>query len=50
MNKWWRIVGRAAGIMSLLSGLLFVVYFWNLDRTLLNRAYKKINQLFESRK
>ena len=29
------------------TGLLFVVYFWNLDQKLLGWAYKNVNKIFD---
>ena len=34
MEKIWRTIGRTAGVMMLLFGAFFVVYFWNLDKKL----------------
>ncbi|MBR6115299.1 MAG: hypothetical protein IKQ10_09010 [Oscillospiraceae bacterium] len=34
MEQIWKIIGRIAGILTCLLGLLFVVYFWNIDKKL----------------
>ncbi len=31
-------------------GILFVVYFWNLDQKLLGWAYKQVNLIFDRKK
>ena len=31
-------------------GVLFVVYFWNLDQKLLGWAYKQVNLIFDRKK
>lgn len=35
MKKFWKIFGRVAGILTAVIGVLFVVYFWNLDQKLM---------------
>jgi hypothetical protein len=42
MEKIWRTIGRTAGVMMVLFGALFVVYFWNLDKKL----FSAIKSLF----
>ena len=36
-----------AKLLSMTVGLLFVVYFWNLDQQLLGWAYKQVNTMFD---
>lgn len=39
----WKIVK----ILAIAVGVLFVVYFWNLDMKLMGWAYKKVNAIFD---
>ena len=32
------------------TGVLFVVYFWNLDQKLLSWAYVQVNRIFDRKK
>ena len=41
MKKFWKVFGKIAGILTAVIGVLFVVYFWNLDQKLLDWFYKK---------
>ena len=43
MKKFWKVFGKIAGI-------LFVVYFWNLDQKLLSWAYTQVNRIFDRKK
>ena len=37
-------------ILSIAVGVLFVVYFWNLDQKLLGWAYTMVNRIFDRKK
>ena len=37
-------------ILLAATGLLFVVYFWNLDQKLLGWAYVQVNKIFDRKK
>lgn len=37
-------------ILFTVVGVLFVVYFWNLDQKLLGWAYKQVNTMFDRKK
>ena len=37
-------------ILLAVVGLLFVVYFWNLDQKVLGWAYKQVNLVFDRKK
>ena len=50
MKKFWKIFGRIAGILTALIGVLFVIYFWNLDQKLLARAYTQVNRIYDRKK
>ena len=44
------ILLKLALILSLVLGVLFVVYFWNLDQKLLGWAYTMVNRIFDRKK
>ena len=37
-------------ILTIAVGVLFVVYFWNLDQKLLGWVYKMVNRIFDRKK
>lgn len=37
-------------ILMLLTGVLFIVYFWNMDQKLMEWAYRRVNQIFDRKK
>ena len=52
--RWHGRGGQGAKTASLLLGgtvgLLFVVYFWNLDQKLMGWAYVMVNRIFDRKK
>ena len=50
MKKFWKVFGKIAGILTAVIGILFVVYFWNLDQKLMGWAYKQVNAMFDRKK
>lgn len=50
MKKFWEVFGKIAGILTAVIGVLFVVYFWNLDQKLLSWAYVQVNRIFDRKK
>lgn len=38
------------GILFPVVGILFVVYFWNLDQKLMTTLYKIVNEVFDEKK
>lgn len=47
MSKVLKVVLKIAAILSAIVGVLFVVYFWNLDQKLLGWAYVQVNKIFD---
>ena len=47
MCKFLKVLGKIAAIFSAIIGVLFVVYFWNLDQKLLGWVYKQVNLVFD---
>ena len=50
MCKFLKVLGKIAAICSAIIGVLFVVYFWNLDQKLLGWAYVQVNKIFDRKK
>ena len=50
MKTFWKIFGRIAGILTAVIGILFVVYFWNLDQKVLAWSYTQVNKIFDRKK
>ncbi len=50
MKKFWKVFGKIVGILTAIIGVLFVVYFWNLDQKLLAWAYTQVNKIFDRKK
>ena len=47
MGKVFKIILKIAAILSAVIGVLFVVYFWNLDQKVLGWAYVQVNKIFD---
>ena len=47
MCKFSKIFFFFFSILAAVTGVLFVVYFWNLDQKLLGWAYKQVNTIFD---
>ncbi len=49
MTKTIKIILRIIRILAIVTGVLFVVYFWNLDQKLMAWAYTQGNKIFDGR-
>ena len=38
---------KSVKLFSMVVGILFVVYFWDLDQKVLGWAYKQVNAMFD---
>jgi len=47
MCKVFKVLWKIALILAAVIGVLFVVYFWNLDQKLLGWAYVQVNKIFD---
>ena len=47
MCKIFDILKKIVLILVGVVGVLFVVYFWNLDQKVLGWAYKQVNTMFD---
>ncbi len=50
MKKFWKIIGRTAAILTAVIGVLYIIYFWNLDQKLMAWAYTQVNRIFDRKK
>jgi hypothetical protein len=50
MGKVFKILWKICLILAAVIGVLFVVYFWNLDQKLMEWAYRRVNQIFDRKK
>lgn len=50
MEKLAKAVWKLIVILLIVVGVLFVVYFWNLDQKVLGWAYKQVNAMFDRKK
>ena len=50
MCKLLVIIKKVLLILFMVVGVLFVVYFWNLDQKVLGWAYKQVNTMFDRKK
>lgn len=47
MCKVFKVLWKIALILFAVVGVLFAVYFWNLDQKLLGWAYVQVNKIFD---
>ena len=45
-----KLLMKICKILLIVVGVLFVVYFWNLDQKVLGWAYKQVNTMFDRKK
>ena len=50
MCKLCDLIKKLVLILVAVVGVLFVVYFWNLDQKLMGWAYKQVNLIFDRKK
>ena len=50
MDKVLKILLKLIKFVLVAVGVLFVVYFWNLDQKLLGWAYRQVNAIFDRKK
>ena len=50
MCKLCELIKTILLVLVAVVGVLFVVYFWNLDQKLLGWAYKQVNLIFDQKK
>ena len=50
MAKLAKVLLKLLKMLGIVIGVLFVVYFWNLDQKVLGWAYKQVNAMFDRKK
>ena len=50
MCKFCKFLLKLCSILTVAAGVLFVVYFWNLDQKMLGWAYNQVNRIFDRKK
>ena len=50
MKKFCKVFCKILKILTVVMGVLFAIYFWNLDQKLLGWAYKQVNTIFDRKK
>jgi len=48
--KILKVLRKLIKVLLVTVGILFVVYFWNLDQKLLGWVYKQVNLIFDHKK
>lgn len=48
--KILKVLLKLIKVLLVAVGILFVVYFWNLDQKLLGWVYKQVNLIFDHKK
>ncbi len=47
MTQFAKFILKLIKVLLIVVGVLFVVYFWNLDQKVLGWAYKQVNAMFD---
>ena len=50
MKQLFKILWKIVEILAVVVGILFAIYFWNLDQKLLGWAYVQVNKIFDRKK
>ena len=50
MGKVLRVIFTIIKILTVITGVLFVIYFWNLDQKLMAWLYTVVNKIFDRKK
>ncbi len=50
MGKALKIFFKIFKILTIVTGVLFVIYFWNLDQKLMAWLYTVVNKIFDRKK
>ena len=49
MSKALKIIGKIIKILTIITSVLFVIYFWNLDQKLMAWFYTIVNKIFDKK-
>ena len=47
MKKFLKILWKVFKILTVVLGVLFVVYFWNLDQKVMGWVYTQVNRIHD---
>jgi len=47
MKLFFKILWKIVKILAVVVGILYAIYFWNLDQKLLGWAYVQVNKIFD---
>lgn len=50
MNKTLKIIFKLIKLLAKITGILFIIYFWNLDQKILGWVYTQVNRIFDRKK
>ena len=50
MSKALKVLMKIIKVLSIVVGVLFVIYFWNLDQKLMAWLYTVVNKIFDRKK
>ncbi len=50
MTNTIKLILKIFRILAIVTGILFVIYFWNLDQKLMAWAYTQVNRIFDRKK
>ena len=50
MKKALMIICKISKVLTIITGILFVIYFWNLDQKLMAFLYVQVNKIFDKKK
>ncbi len=50
MKLFFKILWKLIKILIVVVGVLFVIYYWNLDQKVLGWAYVQVNKIFDRKK
>lgn len=50
MAKALKVIWKITKVLTIITGVLFVIYFWNLDQKLMGWLYTIVNKVFDRKK
>ena len=45
-----KVIKKLVTFLFIAIGVLFIVYFWNMDQKLMEWAYRRVNEIFDRKK
>lgn len=50
MAKALKVTGKIIKVLAIITSVLFIIYFWNLDQKLMGWLYTLVNKIFDRKK